>query len=185
MELKFKRLSDKAIMPIRAHKSDAGLDLTCTSIEPMRNACNQLLLEYHTDLAVEIPEGYVGLLFPRSSVCNTSLIQSNCVGVIDSGYRGEIKVVFRNTTDVIPAVYKEGERFCQLVIVKLADIDIVEAAELSESDRGTNGYGSTGDNNIDSEELEQHKSSADEAVNDDLQDSPAVATEGGVAETTK
>lgn len=185
MELKFKRLSDKAIMPIRAHKSDAGLDLTCTSIEPMRNACNQLLLEYHTDLAVEIPEGYVGLLFPRSSVCNTSLIQSNCVGVIDSGYRGEIKVVFRNTTDVIPAVYKEGERFCQLVIVKLADIDIVEAAELSESDRGTDGYGSTGDSNIDPEELKQYKSSADEAVNDDLQDSPAVATEGGVAETTK
>lgn len=186
MELKFKRLSDKAIMPIRAHKSDAGLDLTCISIEPMRNACNQLLLEYHTGLAVEIPEGYVGLLFPRSSVCNTSLIMSNCVGVIDSGYRGEIKVVFRNTTDVIPAVYKEGERFCQLVIVKLADIDIVEAAELSESDRGEGGYGSTGqNNNSDPEGSNQDKSSADEAVNDDLQDSPAVATEGGVAETTK
>lgn len=185
MELKFKRLSDKAIMPIRAHKSDAGLDLTCTSIEPMRNACNQLLLEYHTDLAVEIPEGCVGLLFPRSSVCNTSLIMSNCVGVIDSGYRGEIKVVFRNTTDVIPAVYKEGERFCQLVIVKLTEFDIVEAAELSESDRGEGGYGSTGQNNNDPEGSNQDNSSADETVSNDLQDSPAVATEGDVAETTK
>ena len=91
MELKFKRLNDKAIMPIRAHKSDAGLDLTCTEIVPVRNACNQLLLEYHTGLAVEIPEGYVGLLFPRSSVFKTSLIQSNCVGVIDSGYRERLK----------------------------------------------------------------------------------------------
>ena len=108
MELKFKRLNDKAIMPIRAHKGDAGLDLTCTEIVPVRNACNQLLLEYHTGLAVEIPEGYAGLLFPRSSVFKTSLIQSNCVGVIDSGYRGEIKAIFRNTTDVIPAVFQEG-----------------------------------------------------------------------------
>ena len=135
MELKFKRLNDKAIMPIRAHKGDAGLDLTCTEIVPVRNGCNQLLLEYRTGLAVEIPEGNVGLLFPRSSVFKTSLIQSNCVGVIDSSYRGEIKAVFRNTTDVIPAVYQEGERFCQLVIVPIPEITITEASELSDRDK--------------------------------------------------
>lgn len=143
MELKFKRLSEKAILPIRAHKSDAGLDLTCTRITTGINDCGQLMLVYHTDLAVEIPDGYVGLLFPRSSIYKKSLTLTNSVGVIDSGYRGEIQAVFKTTTDVIPAVYKEGERFCQLVIVPIAQPDVVEAAELSESDRGEEGFGST------------------------------------------
>ena len=173
MELKFKRLNDKAIMPIRAHKGDAGLDLTCTEIVPVRNACNQLLLEYHTGLAVEIPEGYTGLLFPRSSVFKTSLIQSNCVGVIDSGYRGEIKAIFRNTTDVIPAVFQEGERFCQLVIVPIPNIEVVEASELSESDRGENGYGSTGKDNI----------SAEQPADDGQTETPAADTQESVTET--
>lgn len=175
MELKFKRLNDKAIMPIRAHKGDAGLDLTCTKIVPVRNACNQLLLEYHTGLAVEIPEGYTGLLFPRSSVFKTSLIQSNCVGVIDSGYRGEIKAIFRNTTDVIPAVFQEGERFCQLVIVPIPKIEIVEASELSESDRGENGYGSTGKDNI----------SAEQPADDGQTETPAADTQESVTETAE
>ena len=175
MELKFKRLNDKAIMPIRAHKGDAGLDLTCTKIVPVRNACNQLLLEYHTGLAVEIPEGYTGLLFPRSSVFKTSLIQSNCVGVIDSGYRGEIKAIFRNTTDVIPAVFQEGERFCQLVIVPIPNIEVVEASELSESDRGENGYGSTGKDNI----------SAEQPADDGQTETPAADTQESVTETAK
>lgn len=144
MELKFKRLSENAILPIRAHKVDAGLDLTATRITTELNECGQLILVYHTDLAVEIPEGYVGLLFPRSSVYKKSLMQTNCVGVIDAGYRGEIMAKFRNTTDVVPAVYREGERFAQLVIVPIPDITVVEAAELSESDRGENGMGSTG-----------------------------------------
>lgn len=167
MELKFKKLDDKATMPIRAHKGDAGLDLTCTKIVPVRNTCNQLLLEYHTGLAVEIPEGYMGLLFPRSSVFKTSLIQSNCVGVIDSGYRGEIKAIFRNTTDVIPAVFQEGERFCQLVIVPIPEITVVEAPELSESDRGENGYGSTGKAN------ENKNISAEQPSDDDQAETPA------------
>lgn len=143
MELKFKRLSDKAVLPIRAHKSDAGLDLTCTDIQSVINECGQLLLLYHTGLAVEIPEGYVGLLFPRSSIYQKALSLSNSVGVIDSGYRGEIVAVFRNTTDVVPAIYKVGERFCQLVIVPIPDIEITEVSELSEGDRGESGFGST------------------------------------------
>lgn len=174
MELKFKRLNDKAIMPIRAHKGDAGLDLTCTEIVPVRNGCNQLLLEYRTGLAVEIPEGHVGLLFPRSSVFKTSLILSNCVGVIDSNYRGEIKAVFRNTTDVIPAVYQEGERFCQLVIVPIPEITITEASELSETERGDNGYGSTGTTN--------DNISAEQPTRDDEVKTQAAVTESSVAE---
>ena len=144
MQLKIKKLSDKAVLPVKAHASDAGLDLTATSITTTVNECGQLLLTYHTDIAVEIPEGYVGLIFPRSSIYKKSLIQSNCVGVIDSGYRGELMVVFRNTTDVIPAVYKEGERFAQLVIIPNPQIEVVEAEELSESDRNEGGFGSTG-----------------------------------------
>ena len=145
MELKIKKLSDKAIMPIRAHKSDAGLDLTATSITSEINECGQFILVYHSDIAVEIPEGYVGLLFPRSSIAKKSILFTNSVGVIDSGYRGEIMVKARNTSgDSVPAVYKVGEKFAQLVIVPyMSDIDIVESTELEDSDRGEGSYGSS------------------------------------------
>ena len=145
MELKIKKLSDKAIMPIRAHEGDAGLDLTTTSITSEINECGQFILVYHSDIAVEIPDGYVGLLFPRSSIAKKSIQFTNAVGVIDSGYRGEIMAKVRNTSgDSIPAVYKVGEKFAQLVIVPyVSDITISEVSELQESDRGTSGYGSS------------------------------------------
>ena len=143
MQLKFKKLSEKATLPVRAHKSDAGLDLTTIGISSVINECGQVMLVYHTGLAVEIPEGYVGLLFPRSSIYKKSLMATNSVGVIDSGYRGEIMMVLKVTTDVVPAIYKEGDRFAQLVIVPIPEIEAVEAEELSESDRGTDSYGST------------------------------------------
>ena len=145
MEIRFKRLSDKAIMPIRAHVGDAGVDLTATKITTELNEVNQLLICYHTDLAVEIPDGYVGLLFPRSSIYTKSLQFTNSVGVIDSGYRGELMVKMRSTTDVVPGIYKEGERFAQLVIMPVSsDYTIAEAAELTETDRSVDGFGSTG-----------------------------------------
>ena len=84
MDLKFKKLSEEAHLPVRAHKGDAGLDLTCTKIEQAVNEARQILLVYHTDLAVEIPEGYVGLLFPRSSIYTKSISLTNAVGVIDA-----------------------------------------------------------------------------------------------------
>ena len=148
MELKFKRLdTEKAIMPIRAHKGDAGLDLTATDITLEPNECGQTVVVYHTGLAVEIPEGYVGLLFPRSSIAKKSMFLTNCVGVIDSGYRGEIMAKMHITTDAAPAIYKVGEKFAQLIVMPFVDIDIVESADLSESDRGEGGYGSS-DKNI-------------------------------------
>lgn len=158
MELKFKRLSDKAVLPIRAHKSDAGLDLTATDITTEMNESGQIIIVYHTDLAVEIPDGHVGLLFPRSSIYKKSLEQTNCVGVIDSGYRGELMVKYRNVTDAMPSLYKLGERFCQLVIVPIPEITVVEAEELSDSDRMTGGFGSSENkeiNNTDSENESQ------------------------------
>lgn len=143
MELKIKRLTEDAILPIRAHKGDAGIDLTCTTITQEINECGQLIIVYHTGLAIEIPEGHVGLLFPRSSIANKSLSLTNSVGVIDSGYRGEIMAKMRSTTDVVPAIYKPGERFAQLVIVPIPEVEITEVAELSETDRGEGGFGST------------------------------------------
>ena len=145
MQLKFKRLSDKAVLPTYAHPTDAGMDLTATRITTEIGECGQLVLVYHTDLAVEIPEGYFGLLTSRSSISKKSMIQTNCVGTIDAGYRGELMAKFKTTTDVIPAVYKEGERFAQLIVLPLPKFEIVEAEELAEGDRGENGYGSTGD----------------------------------------
>ena len=144
MEVKFKKLSDKAVLPTKAHKTDAGLDLTCTGIESEVNECGQFILVYHTGLAIEIPDGYVGLIYPRSSICKKSVMQTNSVGVIDSGYRGEVLVKYRNTSgDSIPALYNIGERIAQLIIMPYPEIEPVFAEDLSESDRGTDGYGSS------------------------------------------
>ena len=143
MDIKFKKLDPRAVAPVRAHSTDAGVDLTATRITTEINECGQLILVYHTDLAVEIPEGYCGILTPRSSVFKKSLTLTNSIGVIDAGYRGEIMAKFRSTTDVVPAVYKEGERFAQLLIIPIADVTFTEAFELSDSDRGEGGYGSS------------------------------------------
>ena len=143
MEIKFKKLDPRAVAPVRAHESDAGFDLVCTDITTEINECGQLILVYHTGLAVEIPEGYFGLFVPRSSVSKKSLNLVNSPGIIDAGYRGEILGKFRSTTDVVPAVYKPGERFAQLLILPTPDITFVESSELSDSDRGEDGFGST------------------------------------------
>ena len=144
MEVKFKKLSDKAVVPTKAHISDAGFDLTATHVTSEVNECGQFVLVYHTDLAMEIPDGYVGLVFPRSSISKKSLYQTNAVAVIDSNYRGEIIVKYKNTTgDSIPAVYNLGDKFSQLIIMPYPTIEFVEAEELSESDRGEEGFGST------------------------------------------
>lgn len=144
MEVKFKRLSEKAVAPTRAHKEDAGFDLTCTHITTELNECGQLLLVYHTDLALDIQTGYFGLIVPRSSISKKSLRQTNSVGIIDSNYRGEVLVKMQTTTDVVPAVFKEGERFAQLLILPVPEVEFTESEKLSETDRGDGGFGSTG-----------------------------------------
>lgn len=131
-------------MPVRAHDTDAGLDLVATRITTEINECGQLIIVYHTDLALEIPKGYFGILVPRSSIYKKSLMLTNHAGIIDSGYRGEIMGKFRATTDVVPAVYKEGERFAQLLILPVYETEFEETAELSQTERGEGGYGSTG-----------------------------------------
>ena len=143
MTIKYTKLSDKAIAPVKAHDTDAGFDLTCSRITSEINECGQVILVYHTDLAFEIPEGYFGALVHRSSVSNKSIQLCNCIGVIDAGYRGEVTAKFRSTTDVVPALYNPGERFAQLLILPVPDVQFEEAETLSETDRGEGGYGST------------------------------------------
>lgn len=174
MQLKFKRLNEKAVLPIYAHPSDAGMDLTATDVTTEINECGQLVLVYHTGLAVEIPEGYLGFLVSRSSISKKSIILTNCIGVIDAGYRGEIMGKFKTTTDVIPAVYKPGERFAQLIIIKKEDVEPVEAEELTPSDRGEGGFGSTG--NVASVSTE-NTVPADESQSDNMTEAEAVTAE--------
>lgn len=143
MEIKFKKLDERAVAPARAHSTDAGFDLVATDITTEINECGQLILVYHTGLAIEIPKGYYGQLMPRSSVSKKSLMLTNSAGVIDFGYRGEIMGKFRSTTDVVPAVYNVGDKFAQLLILPLPDVTFVESSELSDSDRGEDGFGST------------------------------------------
>lgn len=148
MTIRYKKLSDKAVAPVKAHNTDAGFDLTCTKITSELNEAGQVILVYHTDIAVEIPYGYFGALVPRSSISNKTVSLTNCMGVIDSGYRGEIMAKFRNTIDAVPALYNAGERFAQLLILPVPDVQFEESDTLSDSDRGANGYGSTQDGEI-------------------------------------
>ena len=140
MKIKFKKLSPIAVVPSKAHASDAGFDLTCTRFE----VTNGELFTYHTDIAVEIPDGHVGLLFPRSSIYKQDLLLTNSVGVVDSGYRGEVMFKFKPIAYEVKQHYQVGDRIGQLIIIQYPYIEFVEAEELSDSDRGAGGYGSSG-----------------------------------------
>ena len=151
LEVKFKKLVPEAKIPAYAKPGDAGLDLTATS---KHWSDDFQCYVYGTGLAVEIPEGYVGLCFPRSSNRKTEAYLTNSVGVIDSGYRGEIMVSFKNrdkltkdNTSEIPELikpYEIGDRIMQMIIIPYPKINFVEVEELSDSDRGEGGHGSTG-----------------------------------------
>jgi dUTP pyrophosphatase len=138
--LKIKKLNPNAVIPSYSKPGDAGLDLTVIS----SSYENDRVITYHFGIAVEIPEGYVGLLFPRSSICSKTMTLSNSVGVIDSGYRGEIMAKFRMLNSEEVNLYNPGERAVQLILQKIPSVTIVETDELSETDRGIGGYGSTG-----------------------------------------
>ena len=137
MKVRIKRLHPDAVIPNYAKAGDAGMDLTAVSAKRAWD-----IVTYGTGLAIEIPEGYVGLLFPRSSVYKTSMALSNCVGVIDSGYRGEIMLKFRSITS--DNCYKVGDRIGQLIIMPYPQVELEEVEDLSSTDRGSGGYGSTG-----------------------------------------
>lgn len=139
MKVRVKKLHKDAVLPKYAKPGDAGTDLTATEV-----VMEDGLLVCKAGIALEVPEGYVALLFSRSSIYKENLIQSNCVGVIDSGYRGEIMCKFRPYDLSKPAgSYQVGDRFAQLIIMPYPTIEYVESDELSETVRGANGYGSS------------------------------------------
>ena len=148
MDVKIKKLNENAVIPSYAHDTDAGLDLVATSYEYKENIDCHV---YGTGLAVEIPEGYVGLLYPRSSNRKTNAYMCNHVGVVDSGYRGEIMISFKNRDKIkegeIPQLiqpYEVGDKVAQLIIIPYPKIDLKVVDELSTTERGANGHGSTG-----------------------------------------
>ena len=153
LEVRIKKLHKDAVVPTYAKSGDAGMDLTAVSksYDEQGNVC------YGTGLAFEIPEGYVGLIFPRSSVSKKDLALSNHVGVIDSGYRSEVSFKFKRTYNLFKCEdgdarfsshkvesYCIGDRIGQIIILPYPQVSFVEVAELSETERGVGGSGSSG-----------------------------------------
>lgn len=156
MQVKFKLLNENAKLPNYAKPGDAGLDITATS--KTKDELGNIV--YGTGLSVEIPTGYVGLIFPRSSISKYDLSLSNAVGVVDSGYRGEISFKFKLTNEKnelqdvncgthvqtawVHKVYEIGDKIGQLVILPFPKIAPVATDELTSSQRGSSGWGSSG-----------------------------------------
>lgn len=158
MKVKIKKLREEAVVPRYAKEGDAGLDLT--AVEIIRTTEDSVeefefdgrlhqrvhktdVLIVKTGLAIEIPRGYVGLLFPRSSISKKDLTLKNSVGVVDSGYRGEITLKFRLFGEK-KSSYDVGDRVAQMIILPYPEIELEEVEHLSESERGEGGYGSSG-----------------------------------------
>lgn len=148
MEVRFKKLDEKAVVPTRGTKYSAGFDLTAANINIEYSKDGVPTLVYDTKIAVEIPEGYVGLVFMRSSIAKMSINLTNAVGVIDSDYRGPIMLKYKTNTNSTPVIYTEGEKVGQLIIMQIPSIEFIESDELSETERGEGGYGSTDANSV-------------------------------------
>ena len=166
MEIKIKKLHENAVIPKYSKNGDGALDLTATSKEYDSDGN----VVFGVGLAFEIPKGYVGLLFPRSSNAKKDLLLSNSVGVLDSGYRGEVMFKFKSTLNSQESeiktvteyeyeytyisnsnpeyhfknTYEIGDRIGQIIILPYPQIEFKEVEELTETERGQGGYGSTG-----------------------------------------
>ena len=138
MKVNIKKLNPNATIPKYAKPGDACMDVSAVKrfVDDYGNTC------FDTGLAIEIPTGFVGLLYPRSSISKTDMSLRNCVGVIDSGYRGPLILKFRE--EFASKNYKAGDRVAQLMVMPYPRIEFVEVDQLSDSDRGVGGFGSTG-----------------------------------------
>ncbi len=137
IEVKIKKLHKDAVIPKYAKDGDAGMDLTAVDV-----VADGGTITYKTGLSIEIPRWHVGYLFPRSSVYKTGQTLTNCVGVIDSGYRGEIMMKY--TLSPYGKEYDIGDRIGQLIIMPYPKVVFEQVEELTETERGFGGYGSTG-----------------------------------------
>lgn len=142
MNLRVRRLDERAVLPARAHHGDAGLDLHAleeATLAPGERAA------IPTGIAVEVPAGHAGLVLPRSGLAlRHGIALVNAPGLIDSGYRGELRVLLLNTDRVAPFQIAAGDRIAQLVVIRAEMVSVVEVAELSVAARGAGGFGSSG-----------------------------------------
>ena len=136
LEIKIKKIHPDAIIPKYAKPGDAGMDVIAVSKKE-----TDKFIEYGTGLSFEIPENYVMLIFPRSSVTNKDLMLKNSIGMLDSGYRGELILRFNKFGE---ENYEIGERIGQITIFPYPNIEFKEVDKLSETSRGNGGFGSTG-----------------------------------------
>ena len=141
MEVAFRKLRDDAVVPTRAYDGDAGLDLASCERVVLAPGARETV---GTGLAVAVPDGYAGFVQPRSGLASRHGITIvNAPGLVDSGYRGELRVVLHNTDARELFVVEPGMRIAQLVVVPIASVDPVEVEELPESERGVRGFGSS------------------------------------------
>ena len=141
IDLPVRRLREDAVLPERAYSGDAGLDLAACERHELAPGDRAVV---GTGLAVAIPDGYAGFVQPRSGLAaRHGLTVVNAPGLIDSGYRGEIRVVLLNTDAAETFVVEPGMRIAQLVVLPLPELELVEVEELPESERGVRGFGSS------------------------------------------
>lgn len=147
LKVKIKKLTQDAVIPSYAKPNDAGMDMTCVKINKTKD-----YTEYETGISMEIPEGYAGFLFPRSSNSKVDHLLCNSVGVVDPDYRGPINFRFKNVKNeqgitefinIPPSHYNVGDRVGQIIILPFPKIQFEETDELSETERGEGGFGST------------------------------------------
>lgn len=143
MKINIKKLTKTAIIPTRQHEGDAGYDLYADIQKPV--IIKPHTTEFvHTGIAIEIPDGYFGAVFARSGLASTQgLRPANCVGVCDSRYRGEYMVALHNDCTAARTV-NPGNRIAQLVVMPYLNVEFEEVDELSDTERGEGGFGSTG-----------------------------------------
>lgn len=139
IDVKIRKVHPDAVIPFRAHVTDAGMDVTAISMEMTED-----YVEYDTGLQFQLPEGYAMLIFPRSSNSKKDLLLCNSVGILDAGYTGNLKLRFKLTTEgYTEKIYNPGDKVGQIMIIPYPEINFIETEVFNETERGDGGFGST------------------------------------------
>ena len=139
IDVKIRKVDANAVIPFRAHPTDAGMDVVAVSMEMTED-----YVEYDTGLQFQLPQGYAMLIFPRSSNSKKDLLLCNSVGILDAGYTGNLKLRFKLTTEgYTEKIYNPGDKVGQIMIIPYPEVNFVETDDFNETDRGDNGFGST------------------------------------------
>lgn len=139
IDVKIRKVHPDAVIPFRAHTTDAGMDVTAISMEMTED-----YIEYDTGLQFQLPEGYAMLIFPRSSNSKKDLLLCNSVGILDAGYTGNLKLRFKLMTEgYTEKIYNPGDKVGQIMIIPYPEINFIETEVFNETERGDGGFGST------------------------------------------